>query len=44
MIFYIYLTAGAVPIEKKFQIVKPWSQCLAENKRIWKEQAEKGYY
>ncbi|XP_032452833.1 calcium/calmodulin-dependent 3',5'-cyclic nucleotide phosphodiesterase 1A isoform X9 [Nasonia vitripennis] len=25
--------------EKKFQIVKPWSACLAENKRSWKEQA-----
>lgn len=26
----------------KFKIVKPWIACLAENKKIWKEQAIKG--
>lgn len=26
----------------KFKIKKPWIACLAENKRIWKEQAVKG--
>ncbi|KAJ8680495.1 hypothetical protein QAD02_016282 [Eretmocerus hayati] len=28
--------------DKKFQITRPWSECLAENKKIWKEQAIKG--
>ncbi|XP_058808063.1 dual specificity calcium/calmodulin-dependent 3',5'-cyclic nucleotide phosphodiesterase 1A-like isoform X7 [Phymastichus coffea] len=27
--------------EKLFEIVKPWTTCLAENKRSWKEQAVK---
>lgn len=26
----------------RFQIKKPWIECLAENKKIWKEQAIKG--
>ncbi|XP_033231201.1 calcium/calmodulin-dependent 3',5'-cyclic nucleotide phosphodiesterase 1-like [Belonocnema kinseyi] len=33
--------AGTVSHEKRFHILKPWSQCLADNKRIWKDQAEK---
>jgi hypothetical protein len=28
--------------DRKFQILKPWTTCLAENKKIWKEQAIKG--
>lgn len=26
----------------RFKIKKPWVTCLAENKKIWKEQAVKG--
>ncbi|KAK7874020.1 hypothetical protein R5R35_013426 [Gryllus longicercus] len=35
---------GGPPVEhqtRRYTIKKPWSACLAENKRIWKEQAAK---
>jgi hypothetical protein len=36
-------TAGeATEKSSRFKIKKPWIGCLAENKRIWKEQAVKG--
>lgn len=38
---YFFASLAAVA-EKKFQIVKPWTSCLVENKRSWKEQAVKG--
>uniref|UniRef100_A0ABD2W7S7 Phosphodiesterase n=1 Tax=Trichogramma kaykai TaxID=54128 RepID=A0ABD2W7S7_9HYME len=31
-------------LENKFEIGKPWTECLAANKKIWKEQAVKGEY
>ncbi|XP_024937456.1 calcium/calmodulin-dependent 3',5'-cyclic nucleotide phosphodiesterase 1 isoform X3 [Cephus cinctus] len=30
---------GAAANDRRFKINKPWIQCLAENKKIWKEQA-----
>ncbi|XP_015183310.1 PREDICTED: calcium/calmodulin-dependent 3',5'-cyclic nucleotide phosphodiesterase 1A-like isoform X7 [Polistes dominula] len=30
---------GSTPESNRFKIGKPWIQCLAENKQIWKEQA-----
>lgn len=29
---------------RRFKIGKPWIPCLAENKRIWKEQAVRGIW
>ncbi|XP_011502959.1 PREDICTED: calcium/calmodulin-dependent 3',5'-cyclic nucleotide phosphodiesterase 1B isoform X3 [Ceratosolen solmsi marchali] len=29
------------PVDRTFQIIKPWIACLVENKKIWKEQAIK---
>lgn len=38
----ICTVSRALPSVNKFTITKPWLGCLAENKKIWKEQAIKG--
>ena len=37
-------TAAASAFRYKFAIRKPWLTCLAENRKIWKEQAIKGEF
>jgi len=34
--------AGSGGENRRFKIGKPWISCLADNKKIWKEQAVRG--
>lgn len=42
--FYYYLTGASSSPQRilKFRIKKPWTACLGENKKSWKEQAARG--